>query len=72
MAEAVRATARHRGTLELVRDYERTCDEMASSEAIRRMWANYVRRSHYAEAVSLDEAICATRMIGRRCLAQEM
>lgn len=72
LAEAVRATAQHRGTLELVRDYERTCDEMASSEAIRHMWGNYVRRNHYAEAVSLDAAICATRMIGRRCLAQEM
>ena len=65
---AIGKTAEHRGSLELMGDFSRVCDEMLASEAICSMWEAYARNNSFAASISLKEALNAVRTVGEHYL----
>lgn len=64
VSEAIVKTAEHRGSLELMGDFSRVCEEMLASTAIRNMWEAYARNNSFAAAISLEETLGAVRAVG--------
>lgn len=68
VAKAIENTAEHRGSLELMKDFERVRDEMLESNAINSMWDTYASNNSFALGLELASCIDAVRAVGRRCV----
>lgn len=66
LGDAVRRTSEHRGSSDLMKNYELVSHEIESSTEIARIWSAYTRLNPYASNVSVADAMDAVRMIGRR------
>lgn len=66
LCEAVRRTSEHRGSSDMMKHYELVSREIEGSNEIARIWSAYTRLNPYAAAVSVEDAMNAVRMIGRR------
>lgn len=66
LGDAVRRTSEHRGSSDLMKNYELVSHEIESSAEIARIWSAYTRLNPYASNVSVTDAMDAVRMIGRR------
>ena len=64
VSEAIGKTAEHRGSIELMGDFSRVCNEMLASTAIQDMWVKYVRENSFAVSISLEETLNAIRVVG--------
>ena len=65
---AIGKTAEHRGSLELMGDFSRVCDDMLASEAICSMWEAYARDNSFAASISLEDTLNAIRIVGEHYL----
>ena len=65
---AIGKTAEHRGSLELMGDFSRVCDDMLASEAICTMWEAYARDNSFAASISLEDTLNAVRTVGEHYL----
>lgn len=68
VAKAIGRTAEHRGSLELMGDFSRVCDEMLASTSIQDMWETYARGNSFAVSISLEETLNAIRAVGEHYL----
>lgn len=55
--EALRATARHRGSLERISDVDRIIEQISSSKDLSDMWLKYQKKFSYAKEVSFEGII---------------
>lgn len=53
-AEALKATAQHRGTVEQIADVERILKNIAESKELRDMWEKYRKQFAYAEGITFE------------------
>ena len=65
---AIGKTAEHRGSLELMGDFSRVCNDMLASEAICSMWEAYARDNSFAASISLEDTLNAIRIVGEHYL----
>ena len=68
VSAAIGKTAEHRGSLELMGDFSRVCDDMLASEAICSMWEAYARNNSFAASISLEDTLNAIRIVGEHYL----
>lgn len=66
LREAVQRTSEHRGSSDMMKDYELVSREIEGSDEIARIWSAYTRLNPYASAVSVVDAMDAVRIIGKR------
>ena len=66
LREAVQRTSEHRGSSDIMKDYELVSREIEGSDEIARIWSAYTRLNPYASAVSVVDAMDAVRIIGKR------
>lgn len=66
LREAVQRTSEHRGSSDIMKDYELVSREIEGSDEIARIWSAYTRLNPYASAVSVVDAMDAVRVIGKR------
>ena len=55
--EALRATAEHRGSIELIADVEGILKQISESSDLRDMWGKYQKKFEYAKDVSYDSVL---------------
>ena len=66
LREAILRTSEHRGSSDMMKNYELVSREIEGSDEIALIWSAYTRLNPYAAAVSVEDAMNAVRMIGRR------
>lgn len=66
LREAIQRTSEHRGSSDIMKDYELVSREIEGSDEIARIWSAYTRLNPYASAVSVVDAMDAVRIIGKR------
>lgn len=66
LREAILRTSEHRGSSDMMKNYELVSREIESSDEIARVWSAYTRLNPYASEISVVDAMNAVRMIGER------
>ena len=57
LKEALKATAKHRGSTELIADVEGILKQISESEYLKDMWEKYRKKFIYAEDVSYEDTL---------------
>ena len=65
LRQAVEHTARKRGSLEVLSEWEEILRDIREEEALRILWRNYIADNPYAAGLSFDEVTDAVGIIGR-------
>lgn len=52
--DAVGNTAKHRGSLELLTDWQEICEDIRKEKSIERLWINYQNENYYAADISFE------------------
>ena len=60
---AFRATAEHRNTWQIIKDYEPIIARIEQSDALSEMWEKYRRSFHYAKDISFEDTIIALQKL---------
>ena len=60
---ALRATAEHRNTWQMIRDYEPIIERIERSDALKELWEKYRRSFHYAKDISFEDTIIALQKL---------
>ena len=68
VSAAIGKTAEHRGSLKLMGDFNRVCDDMLASEAICSMWEAYAHNNSFAASISIEDTLNAIRIVGEHYL----
>ena len=55
LKEALRSTAKRRGSTEIVRNYRKTMQAVRTSEIMKRQWNNYRKNFDFAAGIEFDE-----------------
>ena len=55
--EALRATAEHRGSIELIADVEGILKQISESSDLRDMWGKYQKKFEYAKDILYDSVL---------------
>lgn len=63
LKEALEATAVHRGTLEIILNYEKTLEQIESSEDLKIMWNKYRRKFEYAKNITYQDIMNVLKSI---------
>ncbi|HAM30361.1 MAG TPA: abortive phage infection protein [Erysipelotrichaceae bacterium] len=59
LKEAINATSRKRGSIEVLKDYKAIIEGVKNSNVMKRQWGNYQKDFEYAAAIPFDE-VCDT------------
>ncbi len=62
---AAELTAKKRGSLELLDEWEEILQDIREEDALKNLWRNYIAENPYAAELTFDEVVDAAGMIGR-------
>ena len=63
LQEALKATAKHRGSTEQIADVEGILKQISQSDDLKDMWKKYQKKYSYASDISYEEALQVLKMI---------
>jgi hypothetical protein len=65
LKEAVIQTARKRGSLEDLQDWEEIVQDIRSEAALQQLWKNYIQENRFAAELTFSEVVDTVEAIGR-------
>ena len=64
LKEAIYSTSEHRGTLEIIRDWEKVVEVLRQSDTMKKQWERYKKDNFYAESIKYDELMESLIKVG--------
>ena len=62
---AVEHTARKRGSLELLTEWEEILQDIREEDVLKRLWQNYIRDNLYAAELTFNDVVDVVGIIGK-------
>lgn len=64
LKEALYSTSEHRGTLEIIKDWEKVIEVLRQSDTMKKQWERYKKDNFYAEGIEYEELIESLIKVG--------
>lgn len=65
LKDAIYSTAEYRNTLDIIKDWPKTVEQLNNSDVMKKQWERYQKSNYYAQDIKYEELIESLKKIGK-------